>query len=135
MLTIEELQMLESLLRRLALAAVLKPPVNDAIAPGDVVQLRPGADPHWETSFLSVGRIRDDGGISGAILRPHRGGYRDAWYTYRPTDLLRIGHAAFPEPTRRVQSVSYWPACPSCHNLERKPVQSENAKAARKAAK
>jgi hypothetical protein len=133
MLTVEEIQMLESLLRRarLAISAALKELPNDAIAPGDLVQLRPGADPQWETSFLSVAKIRDDGGISGTILRPHRGGWRDAWFTYRPPEVLRIGRAPFPEPTLRVQSAGYWPPCPSCHNLERKPVGRETRQAAK----
>jgi hypothetical protein len=135
MLTIEEIQMLESLLRRarLAISAALSP--NDAITPGDVVQLRPGADPHWETSLLLVGKIRDDGGISGTILRPHRSGVREAWYTYRPPETAKVGRMPFPEPALEVRSASYWPVCPSCHNLERKPVARETGKAGNTKAK
>jgi hypothetical protein len=127
MLTVEEIQMLESLLRRarLAISAALNPPLTEAIGPGNLVQLRPGADPQWETSFLSVAKVRDDGGIAGTILRPHRGGWRDAWYTYRSPDVFRIGRAPYPEPSAGVQSAGYWPPCPSCHNIERKPVGRE----------
>lgn len=112
MLTPEELLLLESLLTRARHAAgVDRAAVTEAINVGDVVQLRPGADPHWETSLLLVCRIRDDGGISGQIMRPHRGGYQEAWYTYRPPLVARIGHMPFPEPPPPIRSWCYEP----CH--------------------
>jgi hypothetical protein len=131
MLTAEEIQMLQSLLERARHMAIQTG--ADVIVPGDVVQLRPGADPHWRTSFLLVGKVRDDGGISGTILEPHRGGWKDAWYTYRPPEVCLVGRAPFPEPPLRARSASYWPPCPSCHNLQRKPVGSEVRQAAKKA--
>lgn len=137
MLTVEEIQVLENLLRRarLAIDAALKSSAPNAIAPGDLVQLRPGADAHWETSFLLVGKVRDDGGISGTILRPHRGACRAAWYTYRPPQVCLVGRAPFPQPSQRVQSASYWPPCPICSNIERKPAGRETGKVGKKAAK
>ena len=135
MLTVEEIQMLESLLRRArhAISAALDQPNGSAIAAGDVVQLRPGADAHWETSLLLVGKVREDGGISGTILRPHRAGAREAWYTFQPPDVCLVGRTPFPEPSLRVRSASYWPPCPTCHDIERKPVGSEKRKGVEKA--
>jgi hypothetical protein len=123
MLTEEELATLESLLARARAAArVAREAGFGGIKPGDLVQLRPGADPTWECSFLLVGQVRDTGEIRGTILRPHRGGWKDAWYRYTPPEVAWIGRALFPEPTLKVRGAGYWPACPSCHNLVRKPI-------------
>ena len=130
MLSPDEMQLLESILKRARHAAAA--PANDTIAPGDVVQLRPGADPHWETSLLLVCRVRQDGSISGQILRPHRGGHAVAWYTYRPPAIAKVGSTPFPEPTMRVRAWGY--DGPSLHNPERKPPGRE-ARSARKEAK
>jgi hypothetical protein len=133
MLSPDEIHLLESLLKRARHAAAA--PNNDAIAPGDVVQLRPGADPHWETSLLLVCRVRPDGAISGQILRPHRGGHALAWYTYRPPAVVKVGNAPFPEPAMRVRSWSYDGPSESLHNSERKQAGRETRTAVRKAAK
>lgn len=118
MLTREEIVTLEQLLARArSFANVHLAAPRDVFAVGDVVQLRPDADPHWETSLLLVCRVRDDGGISGPILRPHRGGYREAWYTYRPPSVARIGHMPFGAPSLRINSWAYdGPGCLLCAN-------------------
>jgi hypothetical protein len=116
MLTPEEVATLEALLARArGLLGEDSAAVRDTITVGDVVQLRPGADPHWETSLLLVCRIREDGGVQGQILRPHRGGHREAWYTYRPPSVARIGRMPFPEPDMRIKAWNYdGPRCPCC---------------------
>jgi hypothetical protein len=103
---------------------------HQEIAVGDIVQLRPGADPHWQTSLLLVCRILDDGGIQGQILRPHRGGYREAWYTYRPPEVIRVGRMPYPEPDLQIRAWSYdGPQCEACGLPEvRKPAQREKWK-------
>jgi hypothetical protein len=129
MLTPDELALLESLLHRARHAAGAGyAALLDTVAPGDVVQLRPGADAHWETSLFLACEIREDGSISGQILRPHRGGYREAWYTYRPPAVARIGRMPFPEPGLAIRSWSYGgpPSCPVCG--QRKPIVSEKRK-------
>jgi len=118
MLSPEEILLLESLLARAraeAERAAVRLPA-DAFIPGDIVQLRPGADPHWQTSLVLVSKIRDDGGVSGQILRPHRGGFPETWYTYRPPSLVRIGRMLFRDPGPPSRSPAYMPPCPSCHN-------------------
>jgi hypothetical protein len=119
LLTPDEITVLESLCSRARRAA---DPSPGTLAPGDVVQLRPGADSHWQTSLFLVCAIREDGGISGQILRPHRSGSREAWYTYRPPEVARIGRAPYPEPPPRVRSVGYPEPCPTCHDVRRKPA-------------
>lgn len=121
MLTEEELAVLESLLVRARSAAgMARHECGDTVNVGDLVQLRPGADPHWQTSLLWVSKIGDDGRISGIVLRPHRSGYREAWYTYSRPEVLRIGRAAFPAPARAVNNASYLACCPQCHGKNRK---------------
>ena len=132
MLSRDEIHLLESLLKRARHAAAALNN-NDEIAPGDVVQLRPGADPHWETSLLLVCRVSRDGSISGQILRPHRGGHAMAWYTYRPLAVAKVGNAPFPEPAMRVRSWGYDGPPASLHNSERKPAGRETRTADRKA--
>lgn len=115
MLPEEELAALESLLvRTRAAAGLARSESEDTINVGDLVQLRPGADSHWQTSLLLVCKVRDDGRVSGVVLRPHRSGYREAWYTYTLPEVLRIGRAAFPAPASAVNSAAYLAYCPGC---------------------
>jgi hypothetical protein len=119
MLTADEMLTLQNLLSR---ARAATSPHTDTIAPGDVVQLRPGASRTWETSLLLVGQVRYDGRIRGAILRPHRSGCREAWYSYNPAEFLRVGRAPFAEPPEDIRHWCYEPPCPLC---QRKPPASE----------
>lgn len=115
MLTDNELATLESLLvRARAAAGQTRYEAGGAVNVGDLVQLRPGADSHWQTSLLLVCQVHDDGRVSGVVLRPHRSGCREAWYTYSAPEILRIGRAAFPPPAKRVNSASYLAYCPQC---------------------
>jgi hypothetical protein len=60
MLTEDELAALESLLvRARAAAGLARSESGGTVNVGDLVQLRPGADPHWQTSLLLVCKIRD----------------------------------------------------------------------------
>src|SRR6185369_2368969 len=65
-----------------AAAGVARSESAEAVNVGDLVQLRPGADSHWQTSLLLVCKVRDGGSVSGVVLRPHRSSAKDAWYTY-----------------------------------------------------
>ena len=119
MFTEDELAILESLLARARSAAGrARSESSGTVNVGDLVQLRPGADSHWQTSLLLVCQVRDDGRVSGIVLRPHRSGYREAWYTYSPPEVLRIGRAPFPPPQREVNNASYLAACPKCLGRE-----------------
>jgi hypothetical protein len=114
MLTEEEAALLESLLVRARSAGLARSEYGEAINAGDLVQLRPGADSHWQTSLLLVCKVWDDGRVSGVVLRPHRSGSREAWYTYSRAEVLRIGRAPFAGPGREVNNSSYLATCPKC---------------------
>lgn len=115
MLTQSELAVFESvLLRARGRAGLERAAALDAVRVGDVLQLRPGADSHWETSLVLVEKLRDDGRISGTVLRPHRSGCREAWYTFTPPEILRIGGSPFPPPCRAIRDQSYLAWCPKC---------------------
>ena len=108
MLTPEETAALQALLRREA----HRPPTADPIQPGDVVQLRPGTDRTWETSLLLVCQANSHQ-VRGPILRPHRGGCREAWAKYSAAEVVRIGPAPFGEPAPDIRSWCYEPPCPT----------------------
>lgn len=106
-LTTDQIHALESLLdtaRRAEGAAA------DVIAAGDVVQLRPGASQTWESSLMLVEQHRD-GKIRGQILRPNRGGCREAWATHTAPEVVRVGRAPFREPAPDIKAWCYAPPC------------------------
>lgn len=114
MLTADELVLLEGLLLRARHAnGAHRSSILESIEVGDIVQLRPGADKHWQTSFLLVCRIRPDGRIAGQILRPHRGGFQEAWWDFSIPEVARIGRSPFPEPGLEIRSWAYEP-CLRC---------------------
>jgi len=67
-----------------------------AIAPGDIVQLKPGADPTYGGTLLRVTRATASH-IEGYFLLPHRGGQREAWRRFPPSSLSTIGALIHPE--------------------------------------
>ena len=105
MLSPEELALLEALLTRARTFAGL-----DRATSLD----QPGADPHWDTSLLLVGKIRDNGEILGTVLRPHRSGAIEAHYAYSLPEVIRVGRSPFPPPCRAVRDQSYLAWCPEC---------------------
>ena len=118
----DEIAVLESLLtqaRRKASEAHTA--TLDTITPGDLVQLRPGADPTWETSIVLVHKV-DARHVRGAILRPHRSGCLEAWQPYTHAEVIRIGRAPFPEPAADIRSCTYEPPC---MRQLRKPAASQ----------
>jgi len=125
MLTTDELTALESLLQRARRdAARGVTATHEALTPGDVVQLRPGADPTWETSLMLVMQA-DPYKIRGQILRPHRGGCREAWASYKPPEVTRIGRAPFPEPAPDIKAWCYEPPCPLVEPIEARVLYRE----------
>jgi hypothetical protein len=118
----DEIAVLESLLtqaRRKASEAHTA--TLDTITPGDLVQLRPGADPTWETSIVLVHKV-DARHVRGAILRPHRSGCLEAWQPYTHAEVIRIGRVPFPEPAADIRSCTYEPPC---MRQLRKPAASQ----------
>ena len=111
MLSPDELAALESILLRAR--ASRQPTSGLEIAPGDVVQLRPGADRTWECSLLLVTQVVD-GEVRGQILRPHRSGVREAWGRYSPAEVVLVGRTPYPEPPADIRRGVYSPPCENC---------------------
>jgi hypothetical protein len=61
------------------------------------VQTRPEAEPTFGGMLLHVCRVRP-AAVDGYLLRPHRGGCREAWHHFTPPELVRLGASHFPQP-------------------------------------
>jgi hypothetical protein len=49
--------------------------------------------------------------VRGQILRPHRGGCREAWAAFTEPELIRIGRLPYPEPAPDIRQWCYAPPC------------------------
>ena len=107
MLTPEEARVLRSLLARAEILPDCPPP---PIAVGDVVQIQPLADRAFGGMLLQVCQTLDYE-LRGFLLRPHRGGCRQAWLRLKPPEVERIGRVCWPDPefARRCEWLT--PAC------------------------
>lgn len=111
MLTPAESRLLRRLLAREAAPAGHTAPA--AIRAGAVIQIRPEADAHFG-GMLAVITQADRYHLRGYPLRPHRGGCREAWLRWKPTDLVRIGQTYWPQlPEFALRSACFDPRCPA----------------------
>jgi len=94
MLTSEELKALRGLLARAEAGAIAEPATPDA---GTIAQLHPLADPVFGGMLFYITATRN-GQARGFLLRPHRGGCREAWLTLPMSSLHPIGRAPWPDP-------------------------------------
>ena len=83
-------------MRKLLARAEQAQPAAHAIAAGDVVQLAPLADAKFG-GMLAVICQTGPAQLRGFLLRPHRGGCREAWLTLTHTDVIRIGTTRWPD--------------------------------------
>ena len=74
---------------------LLDAPEKD-IRPGDLVQIRPEADPIMGGMVVRVTKATPDA-IRGYMLRPHRGGSQQAWSTLHYSDVQKAGRLFWPE--------------------------------------
>jgi len=72
-----------------------QPEETEAIAAGDIVQIRPSADPTFGGLVFRVGRLDDY--VHGYLLVPHRGGCKEAWLRYKPCEVGKLGTLRWPE--------------------------------------
>lgn len=77
--------------------------------PGDLVQLRPAADPTFGGLMLRVTQTHTIG-IRGYLLVPHRGGCRDAWLRWKHNDYGRVGRVRWPEARWGFRDYATFPA-------------------------
>lgn len=72
------------------------PPAESFLHQDTVVQLKPSADPVFGGLLM---RVQDSelNLLRGYLLRPHRGGCREAWWKARPGDVDYVGRVIWPE--------------------------------------
>ncbi len=66
----------------------------ETIAPGDIVQLKPSADPTFGGLLLRVRKVEP---IRGYLLIPRRGGSLETWMRVKPCEIGKIGALRWPE--------------------------------------
>lgn len=96
MLTQHEAQVLRALLARAAeQPAAIVPEEPPDIRPGNVAQIHPFADTTFG-GILAVITRAEPYELRGYLLRPHRGGCREAWLRLKHCELERVGRAIWP---------------------------------------
>jgi hypothetical protein len=95
-LTPNESTTLRALLARESTAATPADYFQD-LAAGDIAQIRPLADATFGGMLFQVATAGPYE-LRGFLLRPHRGGCRDAWIRLKHCQLERIGRTWWPDP-------------------------------------
>jgi hypothetical protein len=91
MLTPAETETLRAILAREAAPAIGSQPAK--LTTGDVVQILPAADRTFG-GMLALVQQATPHQVRAILLRPHRGGCREAWLRLTPPEVARIGTAA-----------------------------------------
>jgi hypothetical protein len=109
MISLNEAQALRALLAREAPPPETQPAILSA---GDVVQIRPEACATFGGMLLQIGQAEPHE-IRGFLLRPHRGGCREAWARLHPCDVQPIGATWWKAPPFATRRDCDLPRCPS----------------------
>ena len=120
MLTPSETRALRALLSREATTAAAIDAAE--LAAGDVAQIRPLSDRTFGGLLFFCAQVLPHQ-VRGYLLRPHRGGCREAWLNFHHADLDRIGRPYFPAPEFARRRECYAATCPH----ERKPCSTTDA--------
>lgn len=96
MLTPTESALLRALLAREATSQAAPLEYSD-LAAGDVAQIRPFADAAFGGMLVQI-TAAEPYELRGFLLRPHRGGCRDAQLRLKHCELERIGRSYWPDP-------------------------------------
>lgn len=107
MLTPQETATLRAILAREAAPPTEGP---DAIAPGDVVEIRPTADRTYGGMLALITQAKPHQ-VRAILLRPHRGGCREAWLTLSPPEVAKIGASNHQAPAFATRCEVRTPAC------------------------
>jgi hypothetical protein len=101
----------ESALLRALLAREAESPAEYAdLAAGDVAQIRPLADATFGGMLVQIAAAEPHQ-VRAFLLRPHRGGCRDAWLKLKHCELERIGRSYWPDPEFARRCEWNTPAC------------------------
>jgi hypothetical protein len=115
MLTHTEANSLRAILRRELSPA---PTQAEDIGAGDLVQLRPFADQAFG-GMIAVVTAATLYELRGYLLRPHRGGCRDAWLRLKPCEVERIGRGHWPANATEFAARCEDQGAPRCARLGR----------------
>jgi hypothetical protein len=114
MLTPTETTALRALLQResaqLGTRSQAEPAEYSDLAAGDVAQIRPFADEAFGGMLVQI-TATTPYELRGFLLRPHRGGCREAWLRLKPCQLERIGRVYWPDPEFARRCAWNAPAC------------------------
>lgn len=69
------------------------------IAAGDLAQIRPDADDTFGGTLFRATAVTNHHRVRGYLLTAHRGACREAWLSFPPSSLQRIGPVPFEEST------------------------------------
>jgi hypothetical protein len=96
MLTADETRVLRALLARAAeQPAAILPADEPDLSRGDIAQIRPFANPNFGGMLTLITKV-EPYELRGYLLRPHRGGCRDAWLRLKHCELQRVGRLTWP---------------------------------------
>lgn len=90
------LAILERALAHDAAEGELETEAIDPVVAGDIVQIRPSADPVLGGLMLRVTKCIDHQ-IKGYLLVPYRGGHAEMWHTFHQGEVRRIGRVKWQE--------------------------------------
>ena len=79
-----------------AAAAAIEPENLEPVAAGDLVQIRPSADPVFGGLIFRVMKTAAHI-LRGYVLVPYRGGHAETWQTWKPSDVEKVGRVLRPE--------------------------------------
>lgn len=99
-----------------------------AIAPGDIVQLKPDADPTFGGMLLRV-TTSTAHRVEGYFLTPHRTGCREAWYRFPHSCVSPIGSLVHPEAAWSFRGLGAAAPCPTCSEALQQPQRKEPQRA------
>jgi hypothetical protein len=115
MLTHNEAASLRAILRRELSPAPTQP---EDIGAGDLVQLRPFADQTFG-GMIAVVTAATLYELRAYLLRPHRGGCRDAWLKLKPCEVERVGRSHWPANATAFAARCEDQSAPHCARLQR----------------
>ena len=108
MLTTTETETLRAILAREAAPTSSQP--AEQLAAGDVVQILPAVDRTYGGMLALVTQSKPHQ-VRAVLLRPHRGGCREAWLRLTPPEVARIGAAPSHNPEFASRCEWRGPAC------------------------
>lgn len=109
MLTPNESALLRALLARESTSQAEPAEFTD-LAPSDIAQIRPLSDAAFGGMLVQIAHA-EPYDLRGFLLRPHRGGCREAQLRLKHCQLERVGRVYWPDPEFARRCSEQQPAC------------------------